>query len=269
MTQENDWVRRRRSASVAGVGAAGIALVDCGDDDDDDQQAAPTAAAQPAQVEQQAQQTAQQEQTAAPAQEQAEQQAVAQAALKSGGTINNDASSAQQPHFDINRASTAGLSGWGAGPSYNGLLKPQAFGHGGATIVEVDRAQDLPEVVDGTTLIFSLRPGVKWFDIPPVNGRTLTANDVDFGMKRQLAESVNASDLACIRKQEIVDDLTVSLTLAYVNVDFLAAMTDARNSIVTPAAVTWKAGRPLAPAPGSRRTARAMPVTSATPTSTG
>ena len=257
MAQENYWARlrsrritRRRllsSASVAGVGAAGIALVGCGDDDDDDdQQAAPAVAAPQAaqqQAEQQAQQAAQQEQAAA--QEQAEQQAVAQAAPKSGGTINNDASSAQQPHFDIHRASTAGLSGWGSGPSYNGLLKPQAFGHGGATIVEGDLAVGLPEVVDGTTLIFSLRPGVKWFDIPPVNGRTLTADDVDFGMKRQLAEGVNASDLAGIAKQEVVDDLTISLTLADVNVDFLAALTDARNSIVTPEAVEAGGGQGL------------------------
>ena len=226
----------------------GLRSSGCGDDDDDDQQAAP-AVAQQAQAEQQAQQQAQQaaqqeqaaeqqqEQAAEQQREQAEQQATAQVTPKSGGTINNDASSAQQPHFDIHRASTAGLSGWGAGPSYNGLLKPQAFGHGGATIVEGDLAQGLPEVVDGTTLIFSLRPGVKWFDIPPVNGRTLVANDVDFGMKRQLAEGVNASDLAGIAKQEVVDDLTISLTLADVNVDFLAALTDARNSIVTPEAV--------------------------------
>ena len=232
MTQENYWMRLRsrritrrrllRSASVAGVGAAGIALVGCGDDDDDDDQQAAPAAAQQAQ--QQAQQAAQQEQAAAqgPAEEQAQQQAVAQAAPKSGGTINNDATAAQQPHFDVHRASTADLSGWGAGPSYNGLLKSKPFDHGGATIVEPDLAASLPEVIEPATLVFTLRQGVKWFDIPPVNARTVTANDVDFSIKRQVAEGANASDLSGIASQEVVDDVTMSLTLADVNVDFLA-----------------------------------------------
>ena len=119
MSERNYWTRMKRdrmsrrsllrASARAGVGAAGLALVGCGDDDDDDQaaagveqeqqqqqaaaqqqamqdqqQQAPQAAQQAQQAEQQAQQAAQQEQTEAEqadeqADEQAEQAAVAPA----------------------------------------------------------------------------------------------------------------------------------------------------------------------------------------------
>jgi len=40
------------------------------------------------------------------------------------------------------------------------------------------------EIVDAETLIFNIRKGVHWQDIPPVNGRELTADDVVFSLKR-------------------------------------------------------------------------------------
>ena len=247
MTQGNYWTRlrsrkitRRRllqSASVAGVGAAGIALVGCGDDDDDDQQAAP-AAAQQAQAEQQAAQQAEQQAQQAAQQEQAaaQEQAVAQVTPKRGGTINNDASSAQAPHHDVHRAATAGLHGWGAGLVYNSLLKPKPFDHGGATIAQGSLAESW-ELPDPLTLIFTIRQDAHWHDIPPLNGRTATAHDVVFSHTRQISEGVNASDFAGIDSHEAVDDFTYSITLDGVNVDFLLSLPDARNSVVSPEAV--------------------------------
>ena len=90
MTERNYWQRMRRSrmsrrallraSGRAGVGAAGLALVGCGDDDDDDsvaqvqqQQQQDQPAAQVQQEQQQQQQAMQQQQ------EQQQQQAVAQA----------------------------------------------------------------------------------------------------------------------------------------------------------------------------------------------
>ena len=74
MAERNYWTRMRRNrmsrrgllkaSARAGVGAAGLALVGCGDDDDDDQ---PASAA--------VQQQQQQEQQAAQVEQQAEQQA--------------------------------------------------------------------------------------------------------------------------------------------------------------------------------------------------
>ena len=247
MTQENYWTRLRsrritrrrllRSASVAGVGAAGIALVGCGDDDDDDddQQAAP-AVAQQAQTEQQAQQQAQQAVQQEQAGQQAQQQAVAQAGPKSGGTLNRGNSGVEPPHHDVHRASTAGLSGSGAGLTYNGLVRNKPFDHDGASIV-LPYLAEAWEIPDPTTLVFTLRQDAKWHDIAPVNARVATANDVDFSIKRQIAEGANSSDLIGIASQEVVDEFTFSMTLDQVNVDFLLALTDARNSVVTPEAV--------------------------------
>ena len=93
MSTRNYWQRMRRNkmsrrsllraSARAGVGAAGLALVGCGDDDDDAQPAA-AQVQQQQQQQQQAmaeQQAQQQEQQAAPAEQQQQQQAtVAQAA---------------------------------------------------------------------------------------------------------------------------------------------------------------------------------------------
>ena len=237
MTQENYWTRLRsrritrrrllRSASVAGVGAAGIALVGCGDDDDD-QQAAPAAAAQ-AQAEQQAQQAAQQEQ------EQAQQQAAAQVVPKRGGSI-NIAGPGEQPHHDIHRASTASLSGSGSGHVYNGIVKPKPYDHGGSTIVQGSLAESW-EIPEPTQLLFTVRQDAHWHDIPPLNGRQANAHDIDFSTTRQIAEGVNSGAFIGLASQEVIDDFTFSMTLDQTNVDFLTGLTDSRNGVVSPEAV--------------------------------
>ena len=249
MTQDNYWTRLRgrrvtrrrllRSASVAGVGAAGIALVGCGDDDDDDQQAAPAAAQQQQQAQQQAEpqaeQQAQQQAQQAAQQEQADEEAAAQVTPKRGGTINR-AETSQQPHFDVHRASTSGLSSAGAGQMYNNIVKPKPFDHGGETIVQGSLAESW-EIPEPTNLIFTIRQDAHWHDIPPLNGRLLTASDIDFSTTRQIGEGTNASAFAGLASQEVVDDFTFSMTLDQVNVDFLAGLTDSRNSVVSPEAV--------------------------------
>ena len=107
MSERNYWQRlgrnrmsRRsllRASARAGIGAAGLALVGCGDDDDDDEQAA--AQAQPQAMEQQAEQQAmqqeQQEQQAAVAQAQQQAQDV-----RRGGTWRISDAFAPQWGFD-------------------------------------------------------------------------------------------------------------------------------------------------------------------------
>jgi ABC-type transport system substrate-binding protein len=53
-----------------------------------------------------------------------------------------------------------------------------------ATIVP-DLAEDMPEQPDERTLIFRIKPGAKWHDRFPTNGRAVTSDDVKFSIERQ------------------------------------------------------------------------------------
>jgi len=44
-------------------------------------------------------------------------------------------------------------------------------------------------IVDDTTFVFHIRKGVHWHDKPPVNGREMTAEDVEFSLRRLFFES--------------------------------------------------------------------------------
>src|SRR5262245_29347182 len=66
-----------------------------------------------------------------------------------------------------------------------------------------------------TTYVFKLRPGVKWQNKPPVNGRELTATDVVYSVERfrTLKGNANAYMLSSLDKVEALDKQTVRFTL--------------------------------------------------------
>lgn len=180
MSERNYWTRIRRqrlsrrallSASArAGVGAAGLALVGCGDDDDDDQAAQQQAAAADEPQDQPAQQD-QPQQTAA---------------ASTGGVWKRGNTST--PNFVRIPLNTAGnntainqngglfnrLTRW-SGPVG---LKPDIGNMQRMTDPNFDPSPDLAtswEQPDGTTYIFNIREGVKWH-----SGRDFDASDVAF-----------------------------------------------------------------------------------------
>jgi peptide/nickel transport system substrate-binding protein len=67
--------------------------------------------------------------------------------------------------------------------AYNALIK---FNHHGTKIVP-DLAQSW-EQKDELTYVFRLRPGVRFHDVPPVNGRELTSGDVKYSIERQMTD---------------------------------------------------------------------------------
>ncbi len=212
MTSSNYWTRMRtrrlsrravlRSAATAGVGAAGLALVGCGDDDDDSQPATAPQAAQQDQQQQQMQQADQQQedQAAAQAADQAEQQdqpavqqqdqqqeqaAVAQAQQQQDG--------APQIGGEIRTSDTSDLA------SFDGFLTfgYKAFLHGhycypmltqfgnkpGQSSIDFQPELWLAESVeqpDDATYVFQIKENAVWEDRSPVDGRNVTAEDVAF-----------------------------------------------------------------------------------------
>ncbi|MCY3557560.1 MAG: ABC transporter substrate-binding protein [Chloroflexi bacterium] len=213
----NYWQRMRRkqmsrrallrASGRAGVGAAGLALVGCGDDDDDAQpQAAAQAAqqqqqqaAQPARqqadqpqaqeqaADQQAAQAEQQEQTVAEAVEQQQQQASASNIVR-GGDLSFSTPAATHDYFDPHRAVFGPTQFW-MGFYMNYLIRWRNKEQG---ILEADVAS-LPETPDEETYIFSIDQGARYWDrYPTEGGRLVTAEDILVNYQRQIA-AVDAS----------------------------------------------------------------------------
>ena len=220
-SERNYWQRMRRSrmsrrallraSGRAGVGAAGLALVGCGDDDDDDdqqqaaaqtareqqQQQAQPAAAQQAAQQQQAEAAAdradQQEQQQSSADQDAQaQQTVSQSNITRGGTLRFSTPAATHDYFDPHRAVFGPTQFW-MGFYMNYLIRWRNKEQG---ILESDIAS-LPEIPDAETYIFSIDRGARFWDqYPTEGGREVTAQDIEANFQRQIdaADASGAED---------------------------------------------------------------------------
>jgi peptide/nickel transport system substrate-binding protein len=84
----------------------------------------------------------------------------------------------------------------------------------GIYTIEPDLAERWEER-DELTHVFYLRRGVRWHNVPPVNGRELTAEDVKFTFDRFLTEKANPHRYAFdpVDRVEVVDRYTVRFRL--------------------------------------------------------
>ncbi len=100
---------------------------------------------------------------------------------------------------------------------------------------------------DGTVYTFHLRSGVKYHD-----GSDMTAHDVKFSLDRARAEdSTNAQKalFAGIENVEVVDDVTVKVTLSAPNGGFITNMAWGDAVIVAPESVEQAATEPVGTGP--------------------
>jgi ABC-type transport system substrate-binding protein len=74
---------------------------------------------------------------------------------------------------------------------------------------------------DDLTLVFKLRPGAKFHNIAPVNGREVVAEDIIYSYNRVREQRSYAAFLAGIIKMEAVDKATFKITLDKPNTDIL------------------------------------------------
>ncbi len=101
--------------------------------------------------------------------------------------------------------STKALGSWGSDPYFawldpqlTGVVEKLGIGNWGIDRDEWDFSGPTPvsymtgrlaeswEVLDDTTYVFHIRKGVRWHDKPPMNGRELTAYDVEYNFHRML-----------------------------------------------------------------------------------
>jgi peptide/nickel transport system substrate-binding protein len=86
--------------------------------------------------------------------------------------------------------------------------------------------------LDETTFLFKLRTGIKFLNLPPVNGRELDAEDAARSFRRILDKRTFAASLAGVSDFEVVDPRTLRLRLEKPNADLLGNLAVANLSIV-------------------------------------
>ena len=208
-TERNYWQRMRlqrlsrrallRASGRAGVGAAGLALVGCGDDDDDAQPAAAATTQQQQQDQPQAQQPAQQQQAEPQAEQQAQQadQQDAPADEQQQQQQQVVQQAAPQRQYGGNYSIYTPPNWDGFDPHKTDLAHPfQVFNDSLGRLVQIYDNQgpvyapdiaSLPEVPDGETYIFRFDQGARFWDrYPTESGRLFDADDAALNITRQI-----------------------------------------------------------------------------------
>ncbi|MCL4242932.1 MAG: hypothetical protein KJ048_16395, partial [Dehalococcoidia bacterium] len=103
--------------------------------------------------------------------------------------------------------------------------------------VVADLAERLPEMPDGQTLVFRLKPDARWHEVPPLNGRAVTADDVKHSIERQMSGDttfVRAPQWAGIDTIEVSDPGTITFKLKAPLATMQHRFADVNSFIVAP-----------------------------------
>ena len=142
-------------------------------------------------------------------------------------------------HLDVHQDVSAALAARGPGVAYSRMLRFRTGVEVGqpSLLLECDLCESW-ELVGPLTYEFRLRDNVRWQDLPPVNGRKLSAQDVVFSYERQrTAGWPNSPLLLAMDTVEATDELTVRVGLKFWDTDFLLALADGRSKVVAPEVV--------------------------------
>jgi peptide/nickel transport system substrate-binding protein len=207
---------RRRflgGSAAVGVGAAGLAIVGCGDDDDDDVEETPTSGGATA-----TQPSGGASPTAEPTEE-----------ITRGGTFRMPmvgVSSGNPPTLYPFENLTY-LAQYPAGYHYSRLLRGVAgkdIAVEDKTVLTGDLAEDW-EQIDETTYSFTWKPNVVWHNKSPMNGRAATATDWKASYDTFATVSQNGAKFGgVIESVDAPDEKTVVIKLKTPFAPFLSSM---------------------------------------------
>ena len=97
--------------------------------------------------------------------------------------------------------------------------------------LEPELAASWERTPDGQVFTFNLRDDVAWQNLPPLDGRPFTAEDVKFSYERYAANGVHQSYWRNISSTEAVDDLTFKATMGDVTADFILPLASRYQTI--------------------------------------
>ena len=90
------------------------------------------------------------------------------------------------------------------------------------------------EMVNPSTWIFRLRPGVKFHNRPPVNGREMTAEDVRYSYELLKDKTQYSNRAALVKTIHVVDKHTVKFELALPDPQFYLNVVDSLSPVIVP-----------------------------------
>ena len=169
-----------------------------------------------------------------------------------GGTLTVVAA-AEIPHLDVHQEVQETLTALGPGLAYSRLLRLKS-GQGSNQpnlLLECDLCQSW-HLNDDLAYVFTLRPDVRWQNLPPANGRTLVADDIVFSLNRLKTKGwPNAPLLSSIGDAKALDNQTVQIELSLQDADALLALADGHVKIVAPEVVAEYGDLKAAPVIGT------------------
>ena len=139
------------------------------------------------------------------------------------------------PHVDPHQTVSSGLLSWGPGLAYSRLFKFDTSE--GDSVVVCDLCSSWEQSAP-LTFSVKLRDDILWQNLPPLNGRALTAQDVVFSLNRQnTATYPNAALLSNISEFTAIGEHEVVIRLKVPDSETLEKLADSHSRIVAPEAV--------------------------------
>ncbi len=138
------------------------------------------------------------------------------------------------PHQDVHQSVSSVLATWGAGITYSRLFKFQR----GPSVAAPSRIPecDLCTAWRQTGPLefeFDIREDAFWPDLPPLNGRRVTAADIVFSYQRQMTPGwPNAGLLSNVREIVAVEDNLLRISLESPDAELFEKLADGRSVVV-------------------------------------
>jgi peptide/nickel transport system substrate-binding protein len=205
-----------RGGAVAGAGLAGAALIGCGGSEEPAATPAPTQAPSTSTAP-----------TAAPT------AADPHAGIKRGGIYKNHITG-DPPTIDPYGNLSFLTKGFAAYVYSRLFLIPAEPNVNPTTLAPVEDLAAGVETTDGQHWVVKLKPGVKFQNVAPVNGRELTSEDVKFSWDRLTAEGSPGANLVAGIGMEVVDSHTMRFTTSGPSPTFIETLADANVLWVMP-----------------------------------
>ena len=169
-----------------------------------------------------------------------------------GGVI-TVAAAAPVVNREVHREIQETLASLGPGIAYSRLLRLRSGGEipQPHLLLECDLCESWTLTPDGAYR-FQLRPGVRWHDIAPADGRPLTADDVVYSYERLRTPGwPNAPLFASIGEIRTLGTDALELELAVRDADVLLSLADGHSKVVAPEAAEQFGGLQDAPVIGT------------------
>lgn len=139
------------------------------------------------------------------------------------------------PHHDPHLTVSTALVSWGAGQAYSRLFKFETTDRNSTVICDLCESW---EQTAALTFKIKLREDVKWQNLPPLNGRSLNAQDVVYSLNRQATPGYsNAALLSNVTEITSVGEYEVLIRLESPDSEILEKLADSHTRIVARAAV--------------------------------